>query len=203
MPRQKSIWKRIFQTHLYLWYTKLYWTVFKSLFQLTLIIGILLTAYYFIDHYVFDVNMTFARIIDKIDHWQVYLLFFFSESVLGLIPPDLFIIWAAQLMHSWAALTLLAFLAYSGGIASYSLGYLSSRNKFISSYIEKRFFKNVKNLKRYGTIFIFIAAIFPLPYSPTCLLAGLMKYPFKRFLYMGIFRIARFYIYAIFIFKIV
>ncbi|MFH2141501.1 MAG: VTT domain-containing protein [Bacteroidota bacterium] len=203
MPKKKNIGKRLHQTHLYFWHNKLYWTVFKSVIQLIIIVGFLIGLYLFIDNYVFDIDITFARIINSIKYWQVFVLFFVSESFLGLIPPDLFIMWSSQLLHSWLALTLLAFIGYFGGIGSYSLGYLFGKNKYVRGFVVKRFSNNIKNLNRMGAIFIIIAALFPLPYSPVCLLAGMLKYSFKRFLFLGIFRIARFYIYAMLIYKLI
>jgi membrane protein YqaA with SNARE-associated domain len=60
--------------------------------------------------------------------------------------------------------------------------------KFYANHLDK--------IKKWGAVFIILAALFPLPYATVCTLAGILKYPVSRLTFIGLFRIARFFIYA-------
>jgi membrane protein YqaA with SNARE-associated domain len=51
-------------------------------------------------------------------------------------------------------------------------------------------------LKRYGAFLVLVAAVTPIPYSATCMLAGSVNLPFRQFLLIGIARIVRFAAYG-------
>jgi membrane protein YqaA with SNARE-associated domain len=69
--------------------------------------------------------------------------------------------------------------------------------------MNRRYAMHVVNFNKWGGLLIIIAALFPLPWGVTCSVAGLMKYPRKKFLLYALTRIVRFYIYASALYHIV
>lgn len=136
---------------------------------------------------------------------QEYILslFFVSETLLGLLPPDLFIIWAKQFTSPYAVVALLALLSYGGGLLAYFMGVKLLKINRLSHMINVKFAKQFAMLKSWGGFIIVVAALLPLPYSTMCLGAGMLKYSFKTFLFLGIFRIARFFVYAAVLFQVI
>src|SRR5690606_3564245 len=134
----------------------------------------------------------------------VYLIYIGSEFFFGIIPPELFMIWAVKKGSVAYYFLNLTFF----GIASYLLGYL---NFLIGKFLYKRvFFRYVRikflktlwpQLKKYGIFLIIVAALTPLPWSATCLLVGSAGYPGERFLRYSLFRILRFAVYGYVIFQ--
>lgn len=192
----------MWQLHLYAWYKKIYWLIFKNLFRLGVLIGLIVLLYIILNAYVIDFEATFIKISEKIPKFYVFTLFFVSESLLGLIPPDLFIAWTSKLEYPWLCLTILSLLSYAGGIVAYRIGYAFRNKKWIKNITEVKFKKSFDSVKKWGALFILIAALLPLPYSPVSLIAGSIKYPFKRYVIFGLARIIRFFIYALPIFKL-
>jgi membrane protein YqaA with SNARE-associated domain len=130
-------------------------------------------------------------------------VFFISETLLGLIPPEIFIAWTKKTETPIINLALLATLSYSGGLISYFLGRMTLKVEAIKEYLEVKMAKNLKNTKKWGGILILVGALLPLPFSIACVAAGMIKYPFKNVIFFGLFRFARFAIYAWAIFKVV
>ena len=147
------------------------------------------------------------------DHWMehiyarpiiVYLIYCASEFFFGIIPPELFMIWAINKDSIAHYFTNLAFFA----VVSYLMGYL---NFLIGSYLYKRsimeYFKKtlLKDswplLKKYGLFLIIVAALTPLPWSAVSLLVGSAGYPAKKYLRYALFRFLRFAFYGYIIFQ--
>jgi membrane protein YqaA with SNARE-associated domain len=141
-----------------------------------------------------------------INHWKprfVLVLFFVSESLLGLIPPDFFIAWSHQFTHDIAMLSLLGVLSYVGGIVSYLIGLKIGNNKKVNNFFKHRFASHMHKVYQFGGIAIVFSAIFPFPYSVVCMAAGTVKYSFKKLLILGLTRFIRFYGYAIIVYNLI
>lgn len=133
----------------------------------------------------------------------IFTFFFISETVLGLIPPDLFIVWAKKFASPYTIVALLAFLSYAAGLLAYFLGLRLLALEKLKNYIHVKFEKQFAMLKSWGGLIIVIAALFPLPFSTMCLGAGMLKYSFKSLAILGVFRIARFFLYAAVLYQVV
>jgi membrane protein YqaA with SNARE-associated domain len=93
--------------------------------------------------------------------------------------------------------SVLAVLSYVGGVIAYFIGkYIGSQPK-IEQWILSKFSKRFKLIQKWGGVLIVFAALFPLPFSSICLVAGAVRFPFKTFLLLGLFRFARFFGYAL------
>lgn len=130
-------------------------------------------------------------------------MFFLSEIFLGLLPPEIFIAWTKKTSEPIFNLTLLALFSYTGGIISYFLGKAILKIERVKNYLETKMTKHLKNTKKWGGFLIVVGALLPIPFSITCLAAGMIKYPLKGVALFGLLRFVRFAIYAVAIFQVV
>jgi len=171
----------------------------KSIIPVVVFIGVLLGIHYF----VIDINTALTTITETFSTISVLALFFLSESVLGLIPPEIFIAWSKKLPQPILYLSILAFLSYLGGIISYITGLSITRIPKVRYAIENKLSKHINNIRKWGGFLIIVGALFPIPFAITSIAAGFIRYEFKNYLLFGLLRFARFYLYAIAIFKVV
>ena len=75
--------------------------------------------------------------------------------------------------------------------------------KAVKNYLEIKMAENLKNTRKWGGFLILVGALLPLPFSIACVAAGMIKYSFRNVVFFGLFRFARFAIYAWAIFKVV
>lgn len=134
----------------------------------------------------------------------IYLIYGASEFFFGIIPPELFMIWAvnkADVTHYWWNIAFFAGVSYAMGYLTFLIGqFLYKRVTF--RYIRIRFFKNLwPKLKKYGIFLIIVAALTPLPWSAVSMLVGASGYPSERFLRYALFRILRFALYGYIIYQ--
>jgi membrane protein YqaA with SNARE-associated domain len=143
-----------------------------------------------IGKYLIDMNAVFDFIIDHLPDGLVFIVFLLSESFLGMIPPDLFVIWSAKFNSPFLVLTILGVLSYIGGILSYYIGIWLSKRKRIKAWLERVLDKYIRMVRKWGGAFIIIAAIFPFsPFSMVVIAVSLFKYPFKLYLIFGLSRV--------------
>ena len=171
----------------------------KSIIPVVVFIGVLLGIHYF----VIDINTALTTITETFSTISVLALFFLSESVLGLIPPEIFIAWSKKLPQPILYLSILALLSYLGGIISYITGLSITRIPKVRYAIENKLSKHINNIRKWGGFLIIVGALFPIPFAITSIAAGFIRYEFKNYLLFGLLRFARFYLYAIAIFKVV
>ncbi len=156
-----------------------------------------------IGKYLIDFNSVFGYITGRLPDMLVLIVFLVSESLLGMIPPDLFVIWTAKFNAPFLFLTILGVLSYLGGVLSYFIGYWISGRKRIKAYSERVFDKYINMVRKWGGAFIIISALFPFsPFSMVVIAVSLFKYPFRLYLIYGLSRIIRFILQGIFYLKI-
>jgi len=176
-------------------YGYMWWSALKIIFFYIIILApVILIARHLI-----DLNVVFQYIFNNHSTGFILSVFFVSESFLGMIPPDLFVIWSSKFDAPFFLLTILGILSYIGGLISYLIGsWLSERPK-IKSYSERVLEKYIVMVRKWGGAFIIIAALFPFsPFSMIIMAVSLLKYPLKFYLLFGITRIARFIIQGVF-----
>lgn len=166
-------------------------------------IGVFLILFILIDYFFLDTKAIFASLVNDYSKESILLIFYVSETILGLLPPEIFIAWSAKMSHPWLYLTGLAMLSYLGGITAYYLGKLTFSIPAVKNYIENKIAIHITNLRKWGSIFIVVGAMLPLPHSIVSFACGLIKYNFKYYLLWALFRFLRFYIYAIVIFSVI
>jgi membrane protein YqaA with SNARE-associated domain len=165
------------------------WTFLKIVALYMIIIVPLLI----LGKHLIDFNRIFHLLSDNFSDGFIVLTFFVSESLLGLIPPDLFLIWATKFHSPFLVFLMLGVLSYLGGIVSYWIGYWIAKSPGFKAYSERKLVKYIHLSNKWGGAFIVIAALFPLsPFSLVVIATSLLKYPFRLYLIFGLSRIVRF-----------
>lgn len=203
--RKKRTYKKTLELyHNYYKRTGLYKFLGINLLKLILILAGIIALILILDQIV-----DFKARQDDIQHFVerhnplfVFTFFLGTESFMGLIPPDIFIVWAKARFpeNAYFIVGVLATLSYIGGINAYFLGVLVRRFPKVEAYVQKKYEKNFELIKKWGGIVIIMAALFPLPFALISTIAGIVKYPFKPFLMYGLTRYIRFFLYAMAIF---
>ena len=152
--------------------------------------------------FVLDINMFLNNLVATYSPQFIFSFFLISETVLGLIPPEVFIAWASKSVTPWLFLLLLATMSYIGGIISYFIGNRMFLIPSVKNHLENKIVRHITNLRKWGGFFVFVGAMLPIPHSVVSLASGLIKYNFKHYLLWALFRYVRFAIYAAVIFQI-
>lgn len=194
---------RIKLLHQYYSYTGFYAFVGKSLKKAFWPVVIVIVTLFLFNNYVYNVNEGLKHFTDAFTDIQIFTVFFLSESFLGLIPPEIFIAWTKKTSEPIFNLSLLAIFSYSGGIISFYLGRTILKIKKVKKYFENKLSKHLKNASKWGGFLIAVGALLPIPFSITCMAAGMIKYPLRGVLLFGLLRFARFAIYGVAIFQVV
>jgi len=199
---KKSRKPRLVLLHQYYSYTGFYNFIItnlkKAIVPLLLIVGLL----FFLEYYVLDFENLFYTTTKDLPTIGLLSVFFVSESFLGLIPPELFIAWVKTLPSPIVYLSVLALLSYLGGCVSYAIGRLVLRIPSLKSRIEVKIGKHIQNIRKWGGFLIIVGALLPIPFSIVSIASGIIRFSFKKYLFYGLFRFLRFYLFAIAIFKL-
>lgn len=198
--KKKSRWRLL---HQYYSYTGFYKFVGRSVKKAVIPILLIIAAIWALDFYVLDLNSLLATVTETYPPAGIILVFLLSESVLGLIPPELFIAWAGKSAFPIFYLSLLAAASYLGGIASYFIGISITKIPVIHRTLEQNLAKHIKNTRKWGGFLIIVGALLPIPFAMTSIAAGIIRFPFISYLMFGLLRFVRFYAYALVIFEMV
>jgi uncharacterized membrane protein YdjX (TVP38/TMEM64 family) len=176
-----------------------YGYMWKTALKIILIYIVIMVPAIIIGKYLIDFDSIFKFITTRFQDWFVLTLFLLSESFLGMIPPDLFLIWSTKFESPMLMATSLGMLSYIGGIISFLIGFMLTKRKRIKAYSERVLVNYIGMIRKWGGAFIVISALFPFsPFSMVVIAVSLFKYPFKLYLLFGLTRIARFVIQGFF-----
>jgi len=164
---------------------------------------VIVGALILLDLYVVDFSNLFVYITETFAPINVLLVFLISETLLGLVPPEIFIAWSNKMPQPVVYLSLIATMSYIGGIFSYFIGKWLLTIPRIYEYVENRMQKHLRHIRRWGGFLIVVGALLPIPYSMTCMAAGIINYRFVNLLLFGLLRYLRFYLYALAIFNLI
>jgi membrane protein DedA with SNARE-associated domain len=171
----------------------------KNLLRGLLWFAVIITAFILAEEYI---QTTFHKDIDALQDKPVilFLVFFASEVLFGLVPPEFFmLVWIlhkVSLMEFVINLILLTVISYLSGVIGYFIGSNFSKTTIYKKLHVRYLIQYDAQLKRYGVFLVMVAAVTPIPYSATCMLAGSVGLPFKRFLLIGMLRVVRFAAYG-------
>ena len=200
MKRRKSKTKLL---HQYYRYTGFYTFIGNSLKKSAIPVILIIFGLYLVNEYVFTIDDGLEFLTQTFSRTGVLIVFFISETLLGLIPPEIFIGWSKKTATPIFNLSILATLSYIGGILSYFIGKTIQKITTVKNYLEVKMAKHLKNTGKWGGFLILIGALLPVPFSITCVAAGMIKYPLKGVVLFGLFRFVRFALYAWAIFNVV
>ncbi|MDA9627823.1 short-chain dehydrogenase [Flavobacteriaceae bacterium] len=200
MKRRKSKTKLL---HQYYRYTGFYTFIGNSLKKSAIPVILIIFGLYLVNEFVFTIDDGLEFLTQTFSRTGVLIVFFISETLLGLIPPEIFIGWSKKTTTPILNLSILATLSYTGGILSYFIGKTIQKINTVKNYLEIKMAKHLKNTGKWGGFLILIGALLPVPFSITCVAAGMIKYPLKGVVLFGLFRFVRFALYAWAIFNVV
>jgi len=189
--------------HQYYSYTGFYKFVGKSVKKAVIPILLVIVAVFALDFYILDLNQLLITITESYPPAGIIAVFLLSESILGLVPPELFIAWAGKSAYPIFYLTLLATASYIGGIVSYFIGVSITKIPVVHRQMELNLAKHIKNTRKWGGFLIIVGALLPIPFAITSIAAGIIRFPFMSYLMFGLLRYVRFYAYALVIFEMV
>lgn len=186
--------------HQYYSYTGFYTFVWQAVKKaLPYIISLVILVY--VINYFFNLNDALTHLTEILPAYGVLSFFFVSETLLGLVPPEIFIAWSGKMYNPWCYLGILAVLSYGGGMLSYWMGRTITKIPSVHKYIEVKMEAQLKNSKKWGGFLIMVGAVLPLPFSIACIAAGIIKFPFNNVMLYGALRFVRFAIYGVIIFN--
>ncbi len=82
--------------HQYYGYTGFYKFVTKSVKKAIIPIILIIAAVFALDHFVLDLDKVLVTVTETYSPIGILAVFFASESLLGIIPPELFIAWSGK-----------------------------------------------------------------------------------------------------------
>ncbi|TYP97903.1 membrane protein YqaA with SNARE-associated domain [Tenacibaculum adriaticum] len=201
--KKKNVKPHYERLHNYYHRTGFYMFIWESLKKAFLPIVFAVIGLILFNKYVYNINDGLHKMTETFSRAGILISFFISETILGLVPPEIFIAWSKKTSEPLVNLSILATLSYLGGITAYFIGRASLKINAIREYLEVKMAKNLKNTSKWGGILILVGALLPLPFAISCMTAGMIKYPLKGVLTFGLFRFLRFAIYAWAIFSMV
>lgn len=196
---EKTFAEKLRIRHAYNKRTGLYKFMAQIVVKLLVIIAIIVGIVLLLNHF-FNLSQIIEDYIFSHDTPGVLTLFLISETVLGWIPPDLFIMWSDKFNAPLLWLTILGTISYVGGMNAYFIGKIALKFPRFRHWLENRNAVFFERIRKWGGIIIILAALFPLPFATTTLAAGMVKYPLKQTLIFGLTRYLRFYLYGAMIF---
>jgi membrane protein YqaA with SNARE-associated domain len=195
----KSKFKLLHQYYKYTGFYSFLWQGIKKAILPTVVIVALLV---FINYKFFNLNEILIYFTKNFSDFLIFTVFFISECILGLLPPDIFIAWSKNSESPLFNLTILALLSYLGGIISYFLGMLIVAIPSVNKYLYGKMEKHVINMQKWGGFLIAVGALLPLPFAIACLAAGMIHYSRKYFFLFAALRFLRFVIYSFVIYNV-
>ena len=199
---KNSVSKRLGLLNRYFKITRFYTFLKDTAFKGGYLIALFVALVFLLDTFVIDINLLLSNLVESYSPLVIFSIFIVSESVLGLLPPEVFIAWASKSTSPYLFLFTLASISYLGGIISYFIGGRLFLIPAVKNYIEVKIAKHIVNLRKWGGVFVFLGAISPLPHSIVSMASGLIKYNFKHYLLWSLFRYIRFLVYALVIFQV-
>ncbi len=175
--------------------------VLKNFIKGLLLFGVAL-AFYKITFSFLDLSSLKDKVSFDVPSLLVFSLFFLSEVILGIIPPELFMIWAitSKPLSTYVFfVSVFSLLSYLAGFTAYTFG-KHLHNTRIYNFIQKNITgKYERKIKAFAWLVIVVAAITPIPFSATSAVVGAIGYDRKKFLLYSATRFLRYAIYGFFI----
>lgn len=194
--RQRTLGQKTYLTHHYYKRTGRYKFIGKYAWKLALTLTLIGVGIALFNHYVIDIDAVMNTVFSRFSVAGIIAVFFTSESILGLIPPDIFVFWAGGLSHPYLYTALLAVLSYSGGLISFGIGTRIHNIERVKRWLLNKYDKQLAAFRKFGGLLIVVSALTPLPFSPLSIIAGMAEYPFKKYALMATARLVRFFLYA-------
>lgn len=126
-------------------------------------------------------------------------IFTISEVIIGIIPPELFMIWSlrsGEVQTYLLNIGLLSILSYLAGITAYFFGRYLHNTRLYRFLHNKYLQKSEILLHEYGLYLILVSSLTPVPFSGVAMLVGSVHYPIKKYIYWSLSRFVKFAVTA-------
>ncbi len=183
--------------------TRFYQFIRGMMIKTGVVLGIFIILFFVVDLFILDTDAILQAIATKYSPEVIFSLFFTSEILMGILPPELFIAWSSKTLNPWFHVFLFGTLSYAVGLGAYYLGKRLIRLKSVKKYVEIKIAKHISNLRKWGGFLVFVGAMLPLPYTLVSIASGLINFKLKYFMAWALFRYVRFFVYSLIIFKVI
>ena len=145
------------------------------------VLGLLLVFYRILINYV---DIRGCSHLDDLSIAFVFTIFFFSEVIFGIIPPEFFMIWVLNnkgVEMYPVFIIALSTISYFAGIFAFLFGKYLHETSLYSLMKKYIIGKYERKINMYGGIAVVIAALTPLPFSATSAVVGAIGYPINKY----------------------
>ncbi|MCC5936138.1 MAG: hypothetical protein JJU34_02540 [Lunatimonas sp.] len=144
----------------------------------------------------------FGSIYDNIP--LVVSIFIASEVLFGIIPPEIFMLWALRTGHLgqyFVGIGILALISYLAGAFNFNLGKWIRNTRFFIKIRRLWLKKSLALFEKFGGYLIIVASLTPLPFSAIALLSGAGNVSPRTYYLNSIWRIFRYFAYAFILYE--
>ena len=187
--------------HQYYKYTGFYSFIWEGIRKAIIPTVIIVAILFYVNYEVINLNDGLIYLTKNFSDLFIFSVFLASETILGLIPPDIFIAWTKNTESPLLYLTILAFLSYLGGVIAYFIGMAIAAIPSVNNYLYGKMTKHIINMQKWGGFLIAVGALLPLPFAIACLAAGMINFSRKHFFFFALLRFGRFIIYGFLIYS--
>lgn len=168
----------------------------KGLFYLVLLVGVFLLLRQFSTE---DQRYAwFGPIYDNAI--LVISLFVLSEILFGIIPPEVFMLWSLEtgmIGPYFFSIGILSLISYGAGFLNFNVGRWVRDKNWINRSRFPRLKKYMRLFEKFGGYLVVVASLTPLPFSAISLLSGMGGLLPRKYLLLSLFRILRYFLYAL------
>jgi membrane protein YqaA with SNARE-associated domain len=183
--------------------TRFYQFISNMMIKTGIALGVFILIFFVFDYFILDTDAILQTIATKYSPMVIFSIFFTSELLMGVLPPEMFIAWSSKTLNPWFHVFLFGTLSYGVGLIAYYLGKVLIKVTAVKKFIEVKIAKHISNLRKWGGFFVFVGAMLPLPYTLVSLTSGLINFKIKHYMAWALFRYVRFFAYSLIIFKVI
>jgi len=169
------------------------------------LLAAILVAYRLMMDYINVQDISAIDYLEELSTAFVFIVFFCSEIIFGIIPPEFFMIWVLNqkgpALYPFYIIAL-STISYFAGIMAFLFGkYLheTSLYSLMKKYVIGRY---ERKINAYGGVAVVIAALTPLPFSGTSAVIGAIGFPYKKYVLFGLSRFLRYGLYGYIIYLV-
>ena len=116
---------------------------------------------------------------EKFGFLGIFLYVYIVDTLILPLSPD-FVYPIVAGMNPLVIIPLIGTASALGGVTSYGIGLLINKIPIVKRVVNKALVRWGSYIRKYGTYFVLLSGIFPLPFSTICSVAGAMKLPARE-----------------------
>ena len=126
----------------------------------------------------------------------VHIILLLAEICIGLLPPPIFLFWAAEFEHPYVLTFTLCLMSISGGLISYFIGKWLHTLPKIKKWVDVKFKTQFLTLKKFGGLLIVVSTVSPISFPTVAMLAGVVGFPLRTYFLLSLFRFVKFFFWG-------